>query len=384
MVRRFLFTLILFSSLCAAAQETLEQRVRAIVRPHLEKLVHHKEARASGLQAPGGIIAVYIEGKQFYFAAGRIDDKGTAPTRDTIFGLGSVTKTFTTSIFGQQPDLFTQAVTAGPLPKGFQLEPAERPVTFEQLATFTAGIPTAPDFCSSVTPPVCSQSDFVRFINGVTPPDSKLPAPNVYSDSSIGFLAQILMVRDGFQDVGPEETQAWFDRNLFSPLGMKNTGFPARPDPAHPLSRPFNYCTDSGYSTTTYAPWVPWGAAGRTFSTAADMLGFVQAYLGVRVIDGKEVPEKIRAGMRRALEPRASMSAQSASRQAFAWVTWPEELPTKSRISGKAGGITGVSSYVAVNPDLGYGVVTLTNLHFVPVEPATIAIMEELQSLILK
>ena len=375
-----LLVCLVLASLRAAAEDTLAERVRALAERHLETLIHHpRERRANPLQAPGGIIAVYIGGKQFFHAAGRIDPHGNPPTKDTVFGLGSVTKTFTTSILGQHPELFTQAITAGALPPGFDLQPAEQAATFEQLATFTAGIPSAPDFCSGITQPVCTQAQFIEFINSVTPKDGTLPAPNEYSDSSVGFLAQILMFRDGFQDFGPEATEEWLNRNLFSHLGMKNTHTRPVHDAAHPLSAAYNYCSDSGYSHVAHAPWVPWGAAGRAYSTAADMMRFVQAYVGERTIDGKEVPERVLAGMRRAVEPRAPMTKSSVLRQGFAWVVSPEELPVKSRISGKAGGINGVSSYVAVNPDLGYGVVTLTNLHYAPAEEATMALMNELR-----
>jgi len=142
---------------------------------------------------------------------------------------------------------------------------------------------------------------------------------------------------------------------------MRNTGYPPKKDAGHPLSDAFGYC-EGDYRRVEYAPWVPWGAAGRVFSSAADMLRFVQANVGVRTIDGKRVPDRILDGMKEALRPRTGMSKESAQRQAFAWVSWPEELPVKSRIVGKDGGINGVSAYVAVNPDLGYGIVTLTNM----------------------
>ena len=358
----------------------LGQKVAQIVDKHASPLIYQSGTPAAN-QAPGGIVGVYIDGKSLYFPYGRIDEQGTPPTKDTIFGLGSVTKTFTTSILGQRPELFQQSVTAGPLPPGYRLQPEEAPVTFEQLATFTGGIkPSDPDDCGAHGLPPCDQKLFVEFINGITPPDGKLPAPNVYSNSSIGFVGQILMHRDGYQHFGAEHANEWYNKNLFSHIGMYHTSHPPKTDAQHPLSQA--YALERGaYTRIEYDPWAPWGTAGRMFSTAEDMIHFVQANVGVNRIDGKPVPENVLAGMRQALKPRTA-GPRSDLRQAFAWVVWPEEdLPVKSRIHGKDGGLAGVSAYVSVNPDLEYGIVILTNMAHVHAQDAAIAIMKALQPL---
>lgn len=358
----------------------LSQEVAKIVDRYARPLIHSGGA-PSATQAPGGIVGVYIDGKTFYFPYGRIDEKGAPPTKDTIFGLGSVTKTFTTSILGQKPDLFHHPVTAGALPPGYRLKPAEAPVTFEQLATFTGGIvPSDPTDCGGNGQPPCDQKLFVEFINRITPPNGKLPAPNTYSNSSIGFIGQTLMYRDGHQSFGAEQANEWFGKHLFSHVGMHHTSHPPRSDAKHPLSQA--YALEHGtYTRIDYAPWVPWGTAGRMFSTAEDMIRFVQANVGVRQIDGRTVPETVLAGMQQALKPRTAMSSESELRQGFAWVVWPEELPLKSQIHGKDGGLQGVSAYLSVNPDRRYGVILLTNMAGVPVQPAAISIMNALQPL---
>lgn len=359
--------------------EDLRERVERIVDRYAKPLVNPKGGTPALHQAPGGIVGVYIDGEVFYFPYGRIDDVGNSPTKDTIFGLGSITKTFTTSILGQKAELFNRSVSEGYLPPGYKLQPAEAPVTFEQLATFTGGVPRDPNNCDVKGKLQCDQDLFVAFINGVTPPGGKLPAPNLYSNAGIGFLGQILMYKDGFCCFGAPQANRWFDEHLFSHLGMRHTSHPPKWDSKHPLAEAYAY-QGGKYVAIPYAPWVPWGTAGRMFSTAEDMVRFIEANVGVDRIDGKKVPEEILEGMRQAKLPRTSTSTPGLL-QAFAWVVFPEE-PGKSRIIGKDGGLEGVSAYVAVNPDLQYGVITMLNMANVDaVQPRTLDIMRALLSL---
>jgi beta-lactamase class C len=369
------------SALCAPGPEELKNKVKRIVEDQVKFLVNPDYENADSNRAPGGIVGVYVKGETFYFPYGRIDQQKNPPTKDTIFGLGSVTKTFTTSILGQSPELFQKAVTAGPLPPGYRLQPAEANVTFEELATFTGGIPRLPNNCGLAGLPPCGQELFVAFINGVTPPGGKLPAPNLYSNAGIGFLGQILMSRDGFTSFGPEQADEWYHRHLFAFLGMEHTRYPPKKDAEHPLSEAYSY-GGGAYRTTQYAPWVPWGTAGRVFSTASDMVRFIKGNVGVTTIEGHEVPPIVLDGMKQALLPRTAMTRESPLRQGFAWVVWPEALPVPSQIMGKDGGIDGVSAYVAVNPDLKYGVVVLLNMEGVrEIEQRTIDVMNALQAL---
>src|SRR5262245_41799487 len=160
----------------------MSSSVTAIVQQYVGPLVNSNGTPSSS-QAPGGIAAVYLGGESYYVPFGYINSACDAPTADTVFGLGSVTKTLTTSILGQSTNLFNAAVN-GYLPPKFTLMTSEQAVTFEELATFTGGIPEK-------NPQEPTQAAFQAFIADVDPP--VLPAPNVYSDCSIGLLGQVLM-----------------------------------------------------------------------------------------------------------------------------------------------------------------------------------------------
>lgn len=330
----------------------------------------------SANQAPGGIAAVYYLGNYYYFPYGRIDENNTAPDENTIFGLGSVTKTFTTSILGQREFLFGDKVMDYPIPN-LNLTAQMTNLTFEQLATFTAGIPSVP---SSSEGEVISdsQEDWVNFLNAIVPSTS-LPTNNVYSNSSIGLLAQTLMNIDGISDFSDISTTAWLRDNLFDALNMAYTSAPPNIDANHPLSEAFVF-KNGNYVVGNYSGWVPWGAAGRLYSTASDMLQFIQANIGL--YSGDDQIAVISDGMSNALSPWAWMgNTQSSNRQGFAWIVWPLDVATRSQIRGKDGGVSGVSSFLSINPEMQYGMILLTNMQGVATQQPVISAMEAIREL---
>jgi CubicO group peptidase (beta-lactamase class C family) len=355
--------------------DTLTDQIHRIVDRHAGPLVH-ADGPPSASQAPGGIVGVYLGGRSHFFSYGTINPEGDAPNRETLFGLGSVTKTFTTAILGQRPHLLDHSVR-GNLPPAFRLDWPEQP-TFGQLASFVGGI--NPD-----TPPgVTNQEEFVAFINAIPYPGG-LPAPWNYSDSSIGLLGQTLMGLDGFPTFDALPTLEWYTQHLFGALGMRWT----LPAPVHHalLATPYDLPEGAtAYRPIQYAPWVPWGTAGRMFSTADDMVRFIMAAVGVTTIHGLAVPPRITEGIARALQPRATSAPYTCdtvttTQQACAWLAWPPDPENGSVICGKDGGLPGVSSYLAVNPALQYGIILMTNMAGIRVKCPAVAIMRDLMPL---
>lgn len=352
-------------------------QIEGLVSQHFLPMIHVKNTTPNSLQAPGGICGVLYKGEPFFFPYGVINENGTKPSENTIFGLGSVTKTFTTSILGQNDSkLFTKPVNEH-LPKGYDLQPEERLVTFEQLATFTGGI--VPSVPQSPTDPI-TQIEFIDFINSRIP-NGNLPTKNVYSDSSIGFLAQILMWMSGYRSFDSKSTNTWLQTNLLTELQMNNSGTLPNIDTEHPLSDAFMFDSSSDtYSKTAYAEWVPWGAAGRAYSTCKDMMNFVMANVGISTIEGKIIPPIILNGMKKAQKPYAEMGHSGKdAKQAFSWILWKPD--SKDRYVGKDGGIKGVSSYVTAMPSHQIGVVFLTNMQGLNVQDPALSLTEALLKL---
>jgi CubicO group peptidase (beta-lactamase class C family) len=347
--------------------KALGEIVKGAVEEHAAPLIAGGSPSAS--KAPGGIVGVFIRGNTFYYPYGSADEDKQPPTENTIFAIGSLTEVLTTSILGQRPDIFQESVSSH-VPAGYQLKPQEQAVTFEQLATFSGGVPAD-------TPP-CNQQAFEDFMNQVTPPGGTLPAKTSYSTSSIGFLGQILMNTDGHMTYGPTNTMKWYKMRLLTVLGMDHTSYPPQPDADHPLSAAYTFNASlNEYESTSYAPWCPWGTADGMYSTAADLMNFITASVGVEVVEGKVLPPVLLAAMAETIAPRTN-TATGDDKQGFGWTLFPPDPTHQSRIRGKAGGLQGVSAYVAVNPELKYGIVLLLNMQDVPTEKAALDIMADL------
>jgi serine-type D-Ala-D-Ala carboxypeptidase/endopeptidase len=363
----------------------IQQSIKELVDQYFQPLIclPANGNSPSAATAPGGICGVFYGGFNYYFGFGTIDDHATVPDKNTVFGVGSVTKTFTTSILGQNTSLYSGTDTANwevnnYLPQGYTLSPAELGVTFEQLATFTAGIPDLPPEGQST-----NQQQFINFINAVnqSTPTFPLPTSNLYSDSSIGFLGQVLMSKYGFTNLdSAEEATAWWQQNLFNALSMNYTGAPAITDETHPLSQPFFFNEKTGQYQEIkngYAPWTPWGTAGRAFSTCRDMMKFIRANCGETMVDGKPVSANILTGMANAQKNWAPPEQlNSGVRQGFAWIIINPN--SENPIAGKDGSVPGVSSFVTVCPTQKTGVIFLTNMENVPVKNNIVSLTEAL------
>jgi CubicO group peptidase (beta-lactamase class C family) len=108
----------------------------------------------------------------------------------TRFELASVTKTFTAALLGLISTCVAQSLNN--FSSGYWLTPMGQQITFEELATFSAGFPDD-THNNPVNPP--TQENFVAYVNGLSP--AVLPAPYAYSNDSFGFLGQVLMGQAG-------------------------------------------------------------------------------------------------------------------------------------------------------------------------------------------
>jgi D-alanyl-D-alanine-carboxypeptidase/D-alanyl-D-alanine-endopeptidase len=232
--------------------------------PVLERGLLSKESRGGGL-----VIGVMDHGARRIFAY------GTAKP-DTIFEIGSITKTFTGLILAQmvvQKKVSLDEPIRALLPTGFVAKPAGAEITLLDLATQHSGLPRMPDnFKPKETDNPYSDYDpaLLRgFINqhGVAKPAD---ATYLYSNLGFGLLGYGLSVRAG---VGYAELLA---SEVTGPLHMSDT--------AVTLSSSQRARFIQGYDTN-FDPTPGWdftdafAGAGAIKSTAADMLTYLDANL---------------------------------------------------------------------------------------------------------
>ena len=366
-------------------------------------------------QAVGSAVVTYKLGEKtpcFFLLGYTTQEKSVPIEGKTVFELASVTKVFTTGILGMHTEfplaLDVNSPVLPDLPDGYDLRKAEKGVTFQQLATFTGGFfwSDPPDFVKGVS----TQQDFVDAVNALDPTDAPnglgpipgeqdLPTFQFYSNSSVGFLGQILMHMDSTKhqqySYDANGFSNWISDNLTVPLDMPNT----KVHPGGTLATGYKFIPGKKGNPDTYQPekpypWVPWGAAGALRSTANDMATFLKANICAHYILDRacaEFPQDILIGLATAHEPNAYQpsgnltdpiiqlgACGSQKEQAWAWiyVAPPADDPSQHPIIYKGGDHPGFAAFIGISPDKKYGVVILTNTHGLHIDPVGVSMIK--------
>ena len=309
------------------------------------------EALTSGALAPstgaGVTIGIVDHGEKQVFAY------GTAKP-DSIFEIGSITKTFTGLLLAQmveQGKVKYDEPVRELLPAGAVAKPAGSEITLLDLATQHSGLPRMPDNfhpADSSNPYADYRAaDLYAFLakHGVAKPTD---ATFLYSNLGFGLLGQALVDRAGVPY--PELLR----NEITGPLGMKDTvvglsaeqqlRFIAGHDAAHHPAHAWDVDALAG--------------AGAIRSTAADMLTYLQANLHpdklpstvTQTPNGKTLP----AALAQCHELRAD--ALPGMRIALAWL-----YVADTGSYWHNGGTGGYSSFAFFNPKADYAVVVLMN-----------------------
>ncbi len=303
--------------------------------------------------ASGVVIALVVHGHTYFWHEGTSGKSGLPLTKDTLFEIGSNTKTFTTTLLGLDVARGDKAFT-DPISKylpEIRLQPGMRGATLGMLATFTAGLPDDPP--GIMSRPLKRRGvqfytleDFFGFISEWTPKEP-LPAPDVYSNASVGLLGLCLADR---------RLDHWMERirkEILNPLGMTDTIMWDKDENLERTAQGF-------YKNGSIAPQWPvyaWAPAGALRSTGTDLSKYLLAYL-----HQTPTPSDLAKGMDLASQPQFVMNHDQGTSQACAWVVRQEIVNGKPvSIVLKDGGTAGFSSGLVFSRDLGIGVAILTN-----------------------
>ncbi len=202
----------------------------------------HSEANDLGLKAMveeilsrhpavGLAVGVVRDGSLAFFYGHGVADiaSGTPVTADTVFRIGSVTKTFTAIAVMQlwERGLLDLDAPASDYLRAYKLVPAKathRPATVRHLLTYTAGLPQAVYLSRAFRPTAGEMVEFgqrvptlAEFYRGelhlVTEPGTM----HIYSNHSFATLGQIV------EDVGGEPLGRYFSGHILEPLSMEHT-----------------------------------------------------------------------------------------------------------------------------------------------------------------
>jgi beta-lactamase class C len=337
---------------------------------------------------PGIAVAVTVDGRQYFFSYGVASkDRNTPVTKDTLFEIGSISKTFTATLVCYAQTLGKISLYEHPGKYMAQLRhSAIDQASLLNLGTYTAGgLPL--QFPDAVTNNAEMETYFQQWKPSAAP-----GAQRQYSNPSIGLLGHItgLAMNGNFADLVETE--------LFPKLGLSHSYIRV------PEARTANYAW--GYNKankpTRVSPGVFDTEAYGVKSTAADMIRFVETNIR---------PEYLETPVRRAVEgTHIGYFKIHEMVQGLGWEQYPypitldrllagnsdtmimeanaakqltpPQTPSGPTLFNKTGTTNGFGAYVAFVPEKKIGIVMLANKSF-PI-PARItaahAVLTELSS----
>ncbi|MBC5992747.1 serine hydrolase [Pontibacter cellulosilyticus] len=336
-----LFLFLLFLAPLVQAQQKSATRLDS-VKLHLQELVQKN-------YVPGIVLGVYENGKTRYYTYGVADKRnGTAVSENTVFEIGSITKTFTT-LLAQM--LVKEGVVSWDdpvnkyLPDSLKsLEKEGQKVTLRHLASHTAGFPKVP---GNLKPkdnydPYADYTakDLYAYLNQV--PLQTVPGEKInYSNTGVSLLGQVLENATG------KTYQSLLRERVLQPLQLESAVF----DGANP-----SYTRAKGYLDGE--PVKDWSAkavapAGMLDMSAKDLMRYNLAFIG-------ETKTKLYPHMQEVLQVQKIMSNDKGL-QGGLTLGWQIQVKDGDTLYWHNGGTGGFRSFTGLMPGKNKAVVILTN-----------------------
>jgi CubicO group peptidase (beta-lactamase class C family) len=327
--------------------------VPADIGSRVQAIVDEQRART---QTPGAAVVVVADGRVVARVGSGWADReaGREATAQTVFPAASVSKLLTAT-------LVMRAVERGKLeldaPANRYLPP-ERwirdtrgdpvPATVRQLLNHSSGLPVAFESATVPAPDggLRTLSEYLaEGLETERPPGEKL----VYANEAFalaGYLAAQAAGREFDELAG---------HDLFEPLAMPDSSFAHRADLDARLAVPYGGFA-GGDEPGEQMDVTAIGPAGSLRTTADDLARFALMQLGEGALDGARIlrPESVREMMR--LQARQHPELDEGFGLGFGVLDHPER-----RVVWWDGGLPGVATRLMLWPDLGVGVVVLTN-----------------------
>ncbi len=289
-------------------------------------------------QRPGAGIVVGVIDQ----AGRRIVARGAAQA-DTVFEIGSITKTFTGLLLADMAargEVALDDPAARYLPKGWSLPVRGRPITLLDLTTHRSGLPRLPSnmpFRDEGNPYADYTPALMRDFLTSWVPDRAPGAQYEYSNLGVALLGQILARRAG------TDFETLVRTRITAPLGMTDTDIRGAGGIARRQAVPHD---------AFLRPVAPWeggvmAAAGGLRSDAADILTLLAAYLGF-------VPTRLKPAM----DAARAEAGRSGTAMGIGWMIDKTPVGTIVTHGGATGGYLASAGF---DPVRRRGVVVLAN-----------------------
>lgn len=363
MMKKTLCCVLMLTASCSALATTkalTEQQIAQTVNQTIEPLLKEQNI-------PGMAVAVIYQGKPYYFTYGQADIAKNLPvTKETLFELGSVSKTFT-GVLGGDSVARGEIKLSDPATKYWSALTGKqwKDINLLQLATYTAGgLPL------QVPDEVTSQASLLHFYQSWQPQWAP-GSTRLYANASIGLFGALAVKPSGMSF---EEAMS---RRVFQPLNLAHTWIKV------PASEEHNYAW--GYrndKAVHVSPGMLDAEAYGVKTTIEDMASWVQANIKPEQVDS--------ATLRKGIELAQSRYWRIGSMyQGLGWEmhNWP--VDAKNVVNGsdnkvalspqtataieppapvvkaswvhKTGSTGGFGTYVAFIPEQQLGIVMMAN-----------------------
>jgi CubicO group peptidase (beta-lactamase class C family) len=263
-------TLCLLASTAAFAEDPLPRAKPEDVGLSSERLARIGAVLKADVDAgriPGAVIAIARRGKLVAFDAYGWSDKaaGVAMTTDTIFNIASMTKPMTTVgalMLYEQGKILIDDPLSKYFPKFANMRvaardngeptaetvPANRQITIQDLMRHTSGLIYGGRGTTLVHKMYPGGSvDAVRDYDGPAFLDKLASLPLLYQPATVwdyGFGLDVMGLT--IEKISGQSLGQYLQANLFTPLGMKDTGFSVSADKAVRYAKPLPADPDTG------------------------------------------------------------------------------------------------------------------------------------------
>ena len=316
----------------------------------------------------GMVIGIFSDGKECYYSYGETSPgSGVAPDKESIFEIGSITKTFNGLLFADRvlngkltpdgsaqqhaPDGLRVASAAGKT--GKDATASTSTITLGQLLTHFSGLPDFPrlDQVANIQNPFAdfTAAKTIDVLNH-TALDSEPGTSYEYSNMGAAMLGMII------ENGGKADYASLVSGEILKPLGMKNTAYEVSQKNADRVMRGFMLRPE-------YPPAQPWdagdgmrGAVGLR-STASDLMRYLRAHI-------RPETTPIAAALVQSHIPVRNLNVAACPQKAVAYgwnIGWCEPVHELDSFYSHAGETGGFRNFAGFEAKAGKAVVILSN-----------------------
>ena len=290
-------------------------------------------------------------------------ENSTNVNGDSIFDIGSITKTFTTTLL---VDMVKRGLISldDPietyLPDNVTVPAYNRhKITIENLATHTSGLPDFPAGWNKNQS--YTNEQVYNFLSNITLQREPGVFAN-YSDFGMGLLGHILAIKSGIS------YEKLVKDRILNVLGMDSTGIAMnRTGLTYPDILKSRLAIGHSGGEEVAREFIPEAlrSAGALYSTTNDLMKYLSANLGLintKINDILEETHLIRAEYKQPPATRAAAELFSSNKSlstSYVGLGWFIDTDLGAEIIQHSAGIDGYSSFIGFNPDKQVGFVQL-------------------------